>query len=204
MCRVLNSALPTLSLESVTFVRFKSHLPLGSAWHDGRIVKSDVRIRPARPDDATTIHRFVCALAEYEREPHAVQATPEVFRAQLEQDPAPFGCLIAEVDGQAAGFALYFPTYSTWRGRSGIYLEDLYVDPAYRRRGIARSLVARLARLVVERRWGRLEWSVLDWNEPAIAFYRALGASAQPEWGLYRMSEEALLRLVAASASDDS
>ena len=150
-----------------------------------------MQIRFATPDDAETIHRFVCELAEYEREPDAVEATPETFRAQLGRD---FECLVAETD-RAVGFALFFHNYSTWRGRRGLYLEDLYVTPAARGLGIGRALLARLGVIARERDCARMEWAVLDWNEPAIGFYRALGAAPQDEWSTWRLTGEALAKL---------
>jgi GNAT superfamily N-acetyltransferase len=154
-----------------------------------------VTLRPAGPDDAATIHALVTALAVYEREPDAVECTPAVLRAQLASPRPPFECLLAEEDGVACGFALFFPTYSTWVGKPGIWLEDLFVLESHRRRGVGGLLLRRLAQLVRERGGGRLEWSVLDWNAPAIAFYRALGARAMDEWTIQRVQGAALERL---------
>jgi GNAT superfamily N-acetyltransferase len=141
------------------------------------------------------IHRFVVGLAVYEREPDAVEVTPATLRAQLAGPRPPFECLLAEVDGVAVGFALFFSTYSTWRGRTGLHLEDLFVDEAHRRRGVGRALVGRLAALARERGCARLELAVLDWNAPAIAFYRALGAVPLEEWTTYRIDGAALQAL---------
>lgn len=152
-------------------------------------------IRPATPADADVIYRFIVGLAEYEREPHAVEVTPEVLRAQLSSKPAPFECLIAEFDGAAAGFALFFSTYSTWMGKGGIWLEDIFVPESLRRRGIGGALLRAVAKLAVERHCGRLEWAVLDWNQPAIDFYRSLGARAMDEWTEYRLTGSALNEL---------
>jgi GNAT superfamily N-acetyltransferase len=151
-----------------------------------------VEIRFATPEDAPAIHRFVRELAEYEKEPHAVEATVESLRRELERTPPPFECLIAELDGEAAGFALFFHNYSTWKGRRGLYIEDLYVPARLRRRGIGRALVLAVGELARERDCGRLEWAVLDWNEPAIAFYRSLGAAPLTEWSIWRLSGRAL------------
>jgi len=151
-----------------------------------------VEIRFATPEDAPTIHRFVRELAEYEKEPHAVEATVESLRRELERAPPPFECLIAELDGEPAGFALFFHNYSTWKGRRGLYIEDLYVPKRLRRRGVGRALVLALGRLARERDCGRLEWAVLDWNEPAIAFYESLGAAPLAEWSIWRLSGRAL------------
>ncbi len=145
-------------------------------------------IRFATPRDADMIVQFVRALAEYEREPEAVEVTPEAMRAQMESADPPFECLIAEQDGVAAGFALFFRNYSTWRGRPGLFLEDLFVNPEYRRNGIGRALLQRLAAISVERGYGRMEWSVLDWNTPAHDFYRAIGAAPMDQWTIWRLS----------------
>lgn len=149
-------------------------------------------IRFASPSDAEDIHRFVVELAIYEREPDAVEVTPEILRDQLASERPPFECLIAEDAGEPVGMALFFPTYSTWRGRSGIHLEDLYVRPAFRGRGHGLALLRRLAALAVERGCARLEWAVLDWNAPAIRFYEALGALPLGEWTTWRVDGQAL------------
>jgi len=160
------------------------------------------RIRFATPEDAGLLFRFVCELAEYEREPAAVKVTVDELRAQLSQSRPPFECLIAErVDGDAVphalGFALFFTSYSTWRGRPGIYLEDLYVPPMHRGAGVGRALLAALARLAQERGCARFEWAVLDWNTPAIGFYERMGAVAMSEWTVFRIADGALERLAA-------
>ena len=154
------------------------------------------RLRPAVPDDAATIHRLIVELATYEREPEAVVVTPAELRAQLAAARPPFECLLVELDGgQVVGFALYFHNYSTWRGRQGIYLEDLFVEPAHRGRGYGKQLLVRLAQLAVDRGCARMEWNVLDWNAPAIAFYRSLGAAPLSEWTVFRLTGEALVDL---------
>ena len=149
-------------------------------------------IRPATAADVPTILRFIRELALYEREPDAVLAT----EADLLRDgfgPTPrFWSLIAEHEGKAAGFALYFTSYSTWRGHHGIRLEDLYVTPALRGQGIGKALLARLAQIAVEQGCPRLEWDVLDWNAPAIAVYERLGAHILTEWRIMRLSGDAL------------
>lgn len=154
-----------------------------------------VQLRPAGPDDAEHIHRLIVALATYEREPDAVEATPAGLRAQLSAAQPPFECLLAELDGAVVGFALYFHNYSTWRGRQGLYLEDLFVEPAARGHGIGRRLLVALARIAVARGCGRMEWMVLDWNAPAIGFYEQLGARAVEGWVPFRLSGDALLGL---------
>jgi GNAT superfamily N-acetyltransferase len=159
-------------------------------------------IRPARADigDARIIHRFVRELAAYEREPGAVEATPESLLADLEARPRPFECLLAEKEGEPAGFALYFFSYSTWKGRPGLYVEDLYVRPEIRGRGIGRALLAGLGRVARSRGCGRMEWSVLDWNEPAIRFYESLGAAPVRGWAVYRLAGETLAALGAGGS----
>ena len=154
-------------------------------------------IRPATPADVPTILRFIHELALYEREPDAVIAT----EADLLRDgfgPTPrFWALIAEHDGAPAGFALYFTSYSTWRGHHGIRLEDLYVTPSLRGRGIGKALLVRLAQIAVEQGCPRLEWDVLEWNAPAIAVYERLGASILTEWRIMRIADDALTALAA-------
>lgn len=156
-----------------------------------------MQLRFATPDDAETVHRFICALASYEREPDAVEVSPAELRAQLGLRPPPFECLLAEIAGTAVGFALFYHSYSTWRGRQGIWLEDLWVEPEARRHGVGRALVAQVARIAKSRGCPRLEWSVLTWNDLAIRFYRSLGAQALNEWTLYRLSGETLDRAAA-------
>src|SRR5262245_52710479 len=149
-------------------------------------------LRSAVPDDAETVHRLIVALATYEHETAAVENTPDTLRAQLAAPHPPFECLLAETDGEALGFALFFQTYSTWVGRPGIWLEDLFVQEAHRGLGIGRALLTRVAQLAVERGFGRLEWSVLDWNAPALAFYERLGAANLDTWRLHRLAGDAL------------
>jgi GNAT superfamily N-acetyltransferase len=152
----------------------------------------NVSIRFATPADASDIHRLIVALAEYEREPDAVEVDPETLRAQLESERPPFECLVAERGDRVVGFALFFHNYSTWRGRRGLYLEDLFVEPEHRGAGLGRALLVRLAEIAVERGCGRMEWSVLDWNQPAIDFYRVLGASPLEQWTTFRLVGDAL------------
>lgn len=175
-------------------------------------------IRPAEPRDVDELHRLIHALAAYEREPDAVEATADDLRAALFPDsgePAAYahvaeitpldGAMDATSDGtndgtsrrdvRVVGMALWFTTYSTWTGRPGIWLEDLFVDPEHRGSGLGRGLLAALARACVDRGLTRLEWSVLDWNTPSIDFYRALGAVPQDAWTTHRLDGDALLRL---------
>ena len=152
-------------------------------------------IRPAGPGDAGLIFALVCELADYEKLTHAVVATEDMIALALfGAHPTAF-CDIAEWEGAPAGFALWFVNYSTFSGRHGMYLEDLFVRPAYRRRGSGRALLKHLARRCVREGWTRLQWSVLDWNTPAIEFYKSLGAELQDEWRLCRLGGEALARL---------
>jgi GNAT superfamily N-acetyltransferase len=152
-------------------------------------------IRTATPDDVPTILQLIRELAEYERLLHEVVATEERLRENLFGPRRYAEVLIAEVASKVAGFALFFHNYSTFLGRPGIYLEDLYVQPEYRRRGIGKAFFHHLARIAVERNCGRFEWSVLNWNEPALKFYRRLGAVAMSDWTVQRVTGEALARL---------
>ncbi|MGN6269685.1 MAG: GNAT family N-acetyltransferase [Sphingomonas sp.] len=153
-----------------------------------------ISIRPATRDDVPTILRFVRELAAFEREPDAVEATEEMLARALFDEKAA-EAVIAERDGAAVGFALFFRNFSTWTGRKGLYLEDLYVAPEARGSGIGRALLQHLARLAVERDCARFEWAVLDWNQPAIDFYTAMGAEMQAEWRIERVTGKALARL---------
>ena len=161
------------------------------------------RIRPARPADVPLIRSLIHELATYEREPHSAQ----ISEAQLLEDG--FGperyyeCLIAELDGVPAGFALYFAVYSTWQGRS-LYLEDLFVRPGFRGHGIGKALLTRVAAIAIERNCSRLDWNVLTWNQPAIDFYRSLDARLLDDWHRMRVSGEALAALAAAETEAEA
>jgi len=150
-------------------------------------------IRPAVRTDATQILAFITELAEYERARHEVIASVADIEHSLFDEGSTVHSLICERDGRAIGFAVYFYSYSTWLGRNGIYLEDLYITPEQRGGGAGRDLLRYIAREAVEHRCGRLEWSVLDWNAPAIGFYESLGAQAQDEWVRYRLDGDKLL-----------
>ena len=166
----------------------------------------DLTIRPATPADVPLILDFIRALAAYEREPDAVSATEEgLLRDGVGPNPF-YACLIAELDGQPAGFALYFFNYSTWLGRPGLYLEDIFVPVELRGKGVGKALLQRVAAVAVEKNCPRLQWEVLDWNTPAIDFYRAMGAEFLDEWRNVRISGEALQRLagVASEAPSES
>lgn len=160
-------------------------------------------IRMATPDDAATILAFIVALAVYEREPDAVEATAAGLRAQLASERPPFECLIASADiddsgPRDVGMALFFPTYSTWTGVAGMRLEDLWVNPEARGCGIGLGLLRELAHLTRERGGARLEWDVLDWNQPSIDFYESVGAVAKTDWLVYRLADHALDKMADA------
>lgn len=152
-------------------------------------------IRPVRPADVGVILELIRALADYEKLSGEVVATEERLRASLfpaaGELPAAY-CVLAEIDGTAAGFALYFFNYSTFLAKPGLYLEDLFVRPEFRGRGCGKALLLHLARLANQRGCGRMEWSVLDWNQPAIDFYESLGARRMKEWQICRLTGEAL------------
>ena len=147
-----------------------------------------LNIRPATPDDAGTIAALVRELADYEKLLHEARATDEDFRRELTAENPVIRVLIAEWDGEPVGFALYFFNFSTFVGRSGLYLEDLFVRPAARAKGVGRALLRALARIARERGCGRMEWAVLDWNEPALRFYRSLDARPMKEWIVHRLT----------------
>jgi GNAT superfamily N-acetyltransferase len=157
-------------------------------------------IRAAEESDTALILSFIRELAEYEREPSAAVATEEdLLRDGFGPQPR-FHCLIADWDHTPAGFALFFYNYSTWEGRAGIYLEDLFVRPAFRKRGIGRALFASLAQRAIDEKLSRVAWQVLDWNQPAIDFYKSLGARPAAEWQTMRLSGDAI-RALAATVS---
>ena len=159
-----------------------------------------VTIRPATVDDAALIAQLIRELAEYERLADAAVATEDGLREQLFGERPVAEVLVAEADGEAAGFALFFHTFSTFLGKRGLYLEDLFVRPAFRGLGLGRHLMAALARIAVKRDCGRFEWSVLDWNAPSIAFYRKLGATGMDEWTVQRLEGDALHALASHDA----
>jgi len=154
-----------------------------------------IALRPARPGDVPLVLALIRELADFERLADAVVADEAVLSASLFGPTPAAEVVIAEADGEAAGFAVFFHTFSTFVGRRGLYLEDLFVRPAYRGRGIGAQLMRHLAALAVERGCGRFEWTVLDWNAPALAFYRRLGAAPQPGWTVQRLEGEALRAL---------
>lgn len=152
-------------------------------------------IRPATVNDATQILTFITELAEYERAKHEVVASVEDIERSLFGVQSSTPALICSLDSKPIGFAVYFFSYSTWLGRNGIYLEDLYVSPDHRGSGAGKALLKYLAAEACAKNCGRLEWSVLDWNEPAISFYRSIGAEAQSEWVRYRLEGDNLKAL---------
>ncbi|MFJ6012973.1 GNAT family N-acetyltransferase [Streptomyces sp. NPDC092952] len=153
-------------------------------------------IRTAVPADVPAIHMMIRELAAYEKAPHEARATEEqLHEALFGERPAAYAHIAEAEDGEPVGFALWFLNFSTWRGVHGIYLEDLYVRPERRGGGHGKALLTELARICVERGYQRLEWSVLDWNAPSIAFYESLGARPQDGWTVYRMTDAALAEL---------
>lgn len=159
----------------------------------------DIQIRAATPDDAEDIFHFIRELAIYEKAEEEVVTDVAAIRQSIFGDGSTVRAKMCYVDGQVAGFAVYFFNYSTWQGQNGIYLEDLYVSPEFRGVGAGKALLHSLANEAVAENCGRFEWSVLDWNEPAIQFYESIGAAAQSEWIRYRLEGEALKRFAAES-----
>jgi GNAT superfamily N-acetyltransferase len=157
----------------------------------------ELQIRAATPDDIPQILAFIRELADYEKEPASAIATDEDLLRDGFTEPVRFHCLMADWNNQPAGFALYFYNYSTWRGHAGIYLEDLFVRPAFRGKGIGKALLASVAAIAVAEGCPRLEWAVLNWNTPAIDFYRSVGALPMSEWTTMRLSGDALASLAA-------
>lgn len=154
-----------------------------------------LNLRPATAADVPVILALIHGLAEYERAPDAVTATEEDLRRDGFGPSPRFHVVLAEWDGEAVGFAFYFHNYSTWQGRPGLYLEDLFVRPEHRGRGIGKALLVRLARIAVAEGCGRYQWQVLDWNTPAIEFYEAMGGSVQKEWLTVRVEGDRLRQL---------
>jgi GNAT superfamily N-acetyltransferase len=152
----------------------------------------NIAIRDATPSDAAAIHALIVELAIYEKAEHEVIASVADIENSLFGEGTPARGLICERDGQIIGYAIYFLSYSTWLGRKGMYLEDLYISLAHRGEGAGKRLLRHLARIASDSGCGRLEWSVLDWNEPAIRFYESIGARAQSEWVRYRLAGDTL------------
>ena len=156
-------------------------------------------IRLARKEDSPRIHTLIKDLALYEKAPLEAKATLEQINESLFSDNPHAYCHVVEVDGTVVGISIWFLNYSTWLGKPGIYLEDLYIDPAHRGKGFGLALLKELAKICIERDYERLQWWVLDWNEPSIEFYKSLGAEAMDEWTVYRVSGDALKKLAANS-----
>jgi GNAT superfamily N-acetyltransferase len=161
-------------------------------------------IEPAQPQDIGELLRLIRALADYERLSQAVVATAELLHESLFGERAVGAALLARADGRAVGMAIYFANLSTFLGRSGIYLEDLFVEPDYRGRGIGRALLQQVARIAVARGCRRMEWSALDWNAPAIGFYKHVGAQPLDEWTVFRLAGPALDAFAAAEPGGDA
>ena len=159
-------------------------------------------IREAKISDVQAIYDLIVELAIYEKEPDAVVASVEEIKENIfGADPVAY-CHVAEVDGQVVGIAIWFLNYSTWLGKAGLYLEDLFVKPQFRGSGLGLQLMKTLAQLCVDRNYERFQWWVLDWNEPSINFYKSIGAEAMDEWTVYRLSGSALKSFAASSTSN--
>ena len=156
-------------------------------------MSDSICIRPAHRGDAGLIHRFIVELAIYEKAEHEVVSSIADIEQSLFDEPRSSAALICELDGKPVGFAVYFASYSTWLGHHGIYLEDLYVSPEYRGLGAGKRLLQEVAKIAVQEGCGRMEWSVLNWNEPAIRVYEAIGAQPQSEWTRYRLAGDDLV-----------
>jgi GNAT superfamily N-acetyltransferase len=158
-----------------------------------------IRIRPAARSDVPLLHTLITALAAYERAPEQVTGTEAMLERALFDGESTAEAVVAERAGAPVGFALFYPTFSTWLCQAGLYLEDLFVPPEHRGTGVGRELLAHVAALAVERGASRLEWVALDWNEPAIGFYESLGAARMEDWELFRLAGLDLVRLARAS-----
>ena len=158
----------------------------------------DIDIKQATIEDSGLILRFIKELARYEKAEDEVVATESDIKASLFGDQSTTHAVIGRIDNEPVGFAVYFFNYSTWLGKNGLYLEDLYVSPDYRKVGSGKALLKHLAKIAVARGCGRFEWSVLDWNEPAIQFYQSIGAKPQDEWVGYRLAGPALVDFAAS------
>ena len=154
-----------------------------------------MKIRPARKEEVGIVLQLIHDLAHYEKAPNEVEATEKELLATIFIDNPKVFCDVVEVDGEIVGMAIWFLNYSTWQGKHGIYLEDLFIKPEYRGHGYGKALLKHLAKICDEKGYGRFQWWVLDWNSPAIEFYRSLGAVAMDEWTVYRVSGQALKEL---------
>ena len=154
-----------------------------------------MKIRPARKEEVGIVLQLIHDLAHYEKAPNEVEATEKELLATIFIDNPKVFCDVVDVDGEIVGMAIWFLNYSTWQGKHGIYLEDLFIKPEYRGHGYGKALLKHLAKICDEKGYGRFQWWVLDWNSPAIEFYRSLGAVAMDEWTVYRVSGEPLTSL---------
>ena len=154
-----------------------------------------MKIRPARKEEVGIVLQLIHDLAHYEKAPNEVEATEKELLATIFIDNPKVFCDVIDVDGEIVGMAIWFLNYSTWQGKHGIYLEDLFIKPEYRGHGYGKALLKHLAKICDEKGYGRFQWWVLDWNSPAIEFYRSLGAVAMDEWTVYRVSGNALKEL---------
>lgn len=155
-------------------------------------MSENVQVRKAQPEDAETLQNFIEELAIYEKKPLEVKVTPAILRAQLASDKPPFEALIAEDGDTPLGMALFFPNYSTWEGKAGLYLEDLYVSQDHRGLGIGTKLFQALAKIALARGYPRIDWQVLDWNEPSIKYYQSIGGDIRKDWYPCRLEGSAL------------
>jgi GNAT superfamily N-acetyltransferase len=160
-----------------------------------------IQIRAAQPPDTITLFSLVKALAEYENLSDVVEGTVEALHSHLFGNHPHAEAIVAEVDGEVVGFALFFTNYSTFLTQPGLYLEDLFVLPSHRRLGLGRRLLTHLAQLAIARNYGRFEWSVLDWNQPAINFYEKMGATVLPDWRICRVTGHALTQLASTPSA---
>lgn len=165
-------------------------------------MSDDTLLRAAEPRDLPAIVGLIRELADFERLSHLVQVTPETLQPHLFGERPVAECLVGEVQGQVVAFALYFTNFSTFLAKPGLYLEDLYVQPAHRGSGLGKALLTRLAGIAAERGYGRFEWSVLDWNENAIRFYQRMGATVMPDWRICRITGEALAAYAPGAAAN--
>jgi len=154
-----------------------------------------MKIRPAQQDEVGIVLQLIHDLALYEKAPNEVEATEKELLGTIFVDNARVFCDVVEVNGEIAGMAIWFLNYSTWQGKHGIYLEDLFIKPEFRGKGYGKALLQHLAKVCDERGYGRFQWWVLDWNSPAIEFYKSLGAVAMDEWTVYRVSGDPLKKL---------
>ena len=154
-----------------------------------------MKIRPARQDEVGNVLQLIHDLALYEKAPNEVEATEKELLETIFVDDARVFCDVVDVNGEIAGMAIWFLNYSTWQGKHGIYLEDLFIKPEFRGKGYGKALLQHLAKVCDERGYGRFQWWVLDWNSPAIEFYKSLGAVAMDEWTVYRVSGDPLKKL---------